>query len=365
MKILYIYYYCNLGGVASVIKQRWQHLKSKGYEIELIFYMDSGGKEEWGKLGVPVYILNENRSVNVFDSMILKPLEDKVIEHIKKNKYDIITLFDMPELYKKVKSACNSSKVIYEIHSPIPKVLKRNTPDKTINFEYVFVPSEYQKKICYENYNIKKKIIEVVPNLVDTLLFTYHNDVKKHTKKIIGWVGKLGSYKNWEESLKIFKKLSKKRNDIVFRFFTGGNINTQVQDKFMNLLSKYNLMDKLLWVHNLPYEEMPMFYSMVAKSNGVLLSSSKYESFCMVLHEAMRCNVPVVSSNIGPIPEYITDKENGFLYELGGIGEAVQKINQLLDNHELYNKFIEKSNEMLKRYEPEMLINKYIDLLES
>src|SRR6185503_13197362 len=47
----------------------------------------------------------------------------------------------------------------------------------------------------------------------------------------------------------------------------------------------------------------------------VLLLPSEQESFGLAALEAMACEVPVVASRVGGIPEVVTDGETGFLSE--------------------------------------------------
>ena len=55
-----------------------------------------------------------------------------------------------------------------------------------------------------------------------------------------------------------------------------------------------------------PHEEMPYYYN---ASDAVLLTS-RYESGPMVVKEAAACNVPVVATDVGFVPEVLTDVEN-------------------------------------------------------
>jgi glycosyltransferase involved in cell wall biosynthesis len=240
-KLLYIYYYCNLGGVASVIKQRYLYMKNLEYEFELIFYFDHGGIDEWKRLGIPVHVLSGYSKSDISNNSVLNPLEKKALSFIKNNPdYHAITIFDMPELYNKIKKVY-SGKLIYEVHSPNPKILERNTIEKVKDIETVFVPSYFSKKMCYNEYNIKRNIIQVVPNIIDISLFNYNDKVPEYDKKIIGWVGKFSRYKNFQEALDIFKSISERRDDVMFLWGTGGGVDTKIQQTFFNILSDYNL----------------------------------------------------------------------------------------------------------------------------
>ena len=51
----------------------------------------------------------------------------------------------------------------------------------------------------------------------------------------------------------------------------------------------------------------------------VLLLPSENESFGLVALEAMACEVPVIATRIGGIPEVVEDEDDGFLFNLGDV----------------------------------------------
>src|SRR6266850_1439162 len=66
--------------------------------------------------------------------------------------------------------------------------------------------------------------------------------------------------------------------------------------------------------------------------SDVLLLPSEQESFGLAALEAMACEVPVIASRVGGIPEVVTDGETGFLSEVGDLdGMAARGIAVLAD----------------------------------
>jgi len=59
---------------------------------------------------------------------------------------------------------------------------------------------------------------------------------------------------------------------------------------------------------------------------------SETESFGLAALEAMSCKVPVISTNVGGLPEVVVDGENGFLHEVGDVeGMAASALKLLAD----------------------------------
>jgi N-acetyl-alpha-D-glucosaminyl L-malate synthase BshA len=59
---------------------------------------------------------------------------------------------------------------------------------------------------------------------------------------------------------------------------------------------------------------------------------SETESFGLAALEALSCKVPVISTNVGGLPEVVIDGENGFLHEVGDVeGMAASALKLLMD----------------------------------
>lgn len=96
--------------------------------------------------------------------------------------------------------------------------------------------------------------------------------------------------------------------------------------------------------------------------SDVLLLPSEQESFGLAALEAMACEVPVVASRVGGIPEVVTDRETGFLSEVGNIEKMAEDASRLLSDvsfrHEMGTRARESA---LSRYRTDIVIPQYID----
>jgi len=64
----------------------------------------------------------------------------------------------------------------------------------------------------------------------------------------------------------------------------------------------------------------------------ILLLPSENESFGLVALEAMACEVPVIATRIGGIPEVVEDEEDGYLFPLGDVAGMADASVKLLKN---------------------------------
>jgi L-malate glycosyltransferase len=96
------------------------------------------------------------------------------------------------------------------------------------------------------------------------------------------------------------------------------------------LVEDLNLTDYVLFLGK--QENLEELYSI---SDLKLLLSEK-ESFGLVLLEAMACGVPCIGTNIGGIPEVISDGETGFICEVGNVEEIAERAIQILSDEQLH-----------------------------
>jgi len=94
----------------------------------------------------------------------------------------------------------------------------------------------------------------------------------------------------------------------------------------------------------------------------VLLLPSEQESFGLAALEAMACEVPVIASRVGGIPEVVTDGETGFLSEVGEVDKMAVDAARLLGDPELRREMGKRARESaVSRYRTDIVIPQYIE----
>jgi glycosyltransferase involved in cell wall biosynthesis len=78
---------------------------------------------------------------------------------------------------------------------------------------------------------------------------------------------------------------------------------------------------------------------LIKSADILVVPSQSYESFGLVIIEAMAKGIPVVATNVGGIPEVIVDNESGFCVDSKNIYEFSSKILQLISDPVLYSYF--------------------------
>jgi L-malate glycosyltransferase len=100
-------------------------------------------------------------------------------------------------------------------------------------------------------------------------------------------------------------------------------------------------------------------------ASDVLLLPSEQESFGLAALEAMACEVPVIASRVGGLPEVLTDGETGFLSEVGDVDKMSEDAARLLANEELRREMGRRARaSAISRYSTDLVIPQYINFYE-
>lgn len=184
----------------------------------------------------------------------------------------------------------------------------------------IVVPSLYYKDIVKERVHDNGKNIFVSPsgginaNIFYPKRFDFNNRDIYH----LGYVGRIDSRKGWREFMGVLDRLPNKFN---FRATIIG-YGSEVE-----CLKEYLARDKRHQIDYIPkvaHEELRKYYSQF--DIFLFPSMRKEESLGLVGIEAMACGTPVIGSNIGGIPSYLTHKKTGFLVEPGDIEQFAKYV---------------------------------------
>ncbi|HEX8651924.1 MAG TPA: N-acetyl-alpha-D-glucosaminyl L-malate synthase BshA [Pyrinomonadaceae bacterium] len=97
----------------------------------------------------------------------------------------------------------------------------------------------------------------------------------------------------------------------------------------------------------------------------VLLLPSEQESFGLAALEAMACETVVVASDVGGIPEVVTDGETGFLSAVGDVEKMSADAARLLENKDLRREMgVRARASAVSRYNTDRIIPQYLEFYE-
>jgi glycosyltransferase involved in cell wall biosynthesis len=346
MKILYIYRYLLLGGVTTQLANRLEFLRSVS-DPHFIFLSDHGGRTAFGD----------------FDQIKVTDDPASVHDYVKKYQFDLIIAIDTKEMTDYLIDVHCEVPIIQEVHG-ISYKLNYLVGDEQRHFRGYIVPSNYSKERIVADYSAPEEQTYVIPNCLDTSLFSPKEVEPLTNKKIICWVGKLNDHKNWQGFLNLAEKISAHRDDCVFWIIGGETASIKATRHLFQEINKRNL--HIQWIDRMEYNEMPDLYSLVADSGGCTVSTSKGESFGMSLIEAMACGCPAVAPTVGAIPEIYEGTLQRLTYKLHDLDSCEAIVHRLLDNKEERRTQINNGIKKVKKdYSIHQVVKQYFELLQN
>src|SRR3990172_2664477 len=119
---------------------------------------------------------------------------------------------------------------------------------------------------------------------------------------------------------------------------------------------------KIVYCTNVSWKEAMV----TLKSSYLLVIPSRMESIPQVIKEAFYMRVPIVATNVGGIPELITNEVTGLLVPPNDPKQLLDAINQLLENKDKAKKLSERGYDfVMKNFTWEVLLPKYLKFYKS
>ncbi len=185
------------------------------------------------------------------------------------------------------------------------------------------------RKDTYDAFEIRKEI-EVIPNFVD--LERFKKQRKEHFKRIICpndekllvHTSNFRRVKRIEDIMQVFAKL---KTHIPSKLLLVGD--GPERGPMEQLSRDLNICDDVRFVGKLDAIEE------VLSVADLFLMPSEKESFGLAALEAMACEVPVISSNTGGLPELNVNGVTGFLSNVGDVDDMVKNALYILQDENL------------------------------
>lgn len=213
--------------------------------------------------------------------------------------------------------------------------------------------SQSLKDTTYEHFDIRKDI-EVIPNFIDFSRFKkldkdhFRKVIASNGEKIIMHTSNFRKVKRVDDVVRVFCKI---RQEMPAKLLLVGDgperqniekMSRQVchQDD-VHFLGKQDAIEELLAISDL------------------FILPSETESFGLAALEAMACQVPVISSNTGGLPEINIHGETGFLSPVGDVDDMAANASRILENEETLTAFKERAFKQAQRFSLDRIMPLY------
>lgn len=192
--------------------------------------------------------------------------------------------------------------------------------------------------------------VAVIPNIVHI----NDGDISTLGNKRVLWVGRLDYQKRPLEMIRIWEKIQPLFPDWQLDMYGDGVQRQELEDKVC-------LLGMNIVIHQ-PTERIFDCY----RESSILVSTSLFEPFGLVIPEAMSCGLPVVAfdSPFGPA-SIITDGMDGFLISNSDIRLFIEKICLLMENESLRLKLGKAASVSSLRFSASNIIPRWKQLFEQ
>lgn len=285
---------------------------------------------------------------NIFRRKVKRYLKRKNIIYIKsklqENNYDLV----IPTYYSPYFLDFIGNKpfvlTIYDmIHELFPHYFEGdNTAENKRKLAYKAT------KIIAVSQNTKKDILKFYPDLDSSKIeVIYHGfssskrfeNTLKLPKKYILFVGNRDNYKNFNFFINAVAAILNNDKSL-FVFLAGGN---KLKEKELNIIERLNIKSQVIQ-YNFKENELNSIYQ-----NAVcFVFPSEYEGFGIPVLEAMSNGCPIILPYYSSFPEVAGNA--GVFYEINNHNQMIEKINLLLNDSLIRDKYIKLGYENVKRF---------------
>ncbi len=213
--------------------------------------------------------------------------------------------------------------------------------------------SEQLRKETLDVFNIQRDI-KVIYNFIDFNRFRKTNKdhfrkaIAPEGEKILVHISNFRKVKRVQDVINVFAQVAPKIQSKLLLIGDGPERNYMEE-----LCRSYNLCGEIRFLGKQEAVE-----EILAIADLFILPSEN-ESFGLAALEAMACEVPVISSNAGGIPEVNIDGVTGYMCDVGDVNGMATRCIELLSDPVKLNTFRKNAYQQAKRFDIEAILPEY------
>ena len=363
--------YPTFGGSGVVATELGLALSHRGHEVHFITY----------KQPVRLEVLNSSlhfHEVNVPDYPLFHyqpyelALSSKLVDTVKTYGIELLHVhYAIPHAY----AGYMAKQMLKDQGIDLPIVTTLHGTDVTLVGKHPFYKpavtfsinhsdcvtsvSESLKQDTLNVFNVHKEI-KVIPNFVDFSKHQHHDEdcqrslIAQDDQKIITHISNFRKVKRIDDVIEVFYRIQNEVNAILIMVGDGPE-----RLKAMETCEKLGIESKVKFLG-----KSNQVYQILCYSDLFILPSAS-ESFGLAALEAMMMRVPVISTNVGGLPEVNIEGESGYLFELGDVEGMAQKSIALLNNEQKLENMKDRAYTLARRFDIEAVVSQYIAVYKA
>jgi len=288
----------------------------------------------------------------------LKKINDKISVDITHINLPLVPSFAVPKNFGKT--------LITTVHSTWKGEAEaiRNDEEQTLERSNKLIAvSDFTRRELLKYYNVKEAKIRVIHNGVDIHKFAPPED-KAKVKQELGFsnkefnilsVGRLYARKGLFTLIKSVSIVAKKYRNV--KLIISGKGQSNEMKKLVDYAEKLGIHSNILFTGYFPDAKLPKLY----QAADIFAFSTFYENLPFAVLEALSSRLPVVTTNVGGIPEMIEDGKNGFLVPPANSAALSDRILYLIENPMEASEMANKARETVEnRFDWRLIVKKVL-----
>lgn len=357
--------YPTFGGSGVLATELGKALAEKGHNVHFITYnqpvrLDTFSQNIWyHEVGIPNYPLFEYAPYE-------SALTSKLVDIAMHEQLDVMHVhYAIPH----ASAAIFAQQILKEKKKYIPVITTLHGTDITlvgkdqsykpiVNFainksDGVTTVSESLRLDTLKNFDIDRSI-EVIHNFVDLERFSkkckdhFRKAIAPHGEKLIVHTSNFRPVKRVQDVVQVFCEVQKVIASKLLLIGDGPE-----RSYIENLCREMDCIDNTRFLGKQDAIEE------ILSVSDLFILPSESESFGLAALEAMACQLPVIASNAGGIPEVVDHGINGFLHAVGDTNSMAKSSIQLLNNHELMRNFRNAALEKAREFDIHRIVPRY------
>ncbi len=213
--------------------------------------------------------------------------------------------------------------------------------------------SESLKVDTLSHFDIQRAI-QVIPNFIDMNRFSlkprdhFKKAIAPGDEKVLIHTSNFRKVKRTQDVIKVFEMV---REKIPCKLLMVGDgperVNAEQMCRELDICQDARFLGKQEAVEE------------ILSVSDLFLIPSESESFGLAALEAMACKVPVISTNIGGLPELNIDGKTGFLNDVGDIEGMAKNAIYILEDNDRLEKFKKAALDRAKEFDLSIILPKY------
>ena len=349
--------YPSFGGSGVVASELANHLAQE-YGLEVHLFSREfpprliGGLVRFHQVEIPEYPLFPCPPYTL-------ALASKLIEVAGQERLDLVHVhYAIPHAtaaYIARDSCCPAIKIITTLHGTDVYLVGTHPSYKPIvefsmgQCDGLTAVSHFLREATLENFNVPGEI-RVIHNFVDPERFA-KREKEDRDEKIICHVSNFRRVKRIADIIKAFALIN---GEVDSRLYMVGD--GPEREPAEGLVSELGLADRVLFLG-----EVSDVAEILGQADLFLLPSEQ-ESFGLAALEAMSCEVPVIATRVGGLPEVVRDGVDGYLVDVGDVATMAERGAELLGDEPLRERMGAQARErVLENFTPERVVPQYVE----